>query len=320
MVQEKPKTSKVKWIAIIIIILLLAFFSMIISGILGLIFAISSINSQEPIEYGEGNVALIPIKGIILTEKTSDFFDRSLDTSSSEVLETLKRIKNDNSIKAVIFEINSPGGSGVAADEIASAIKSLNKTTVAYVREVGASAAYWIASSTDHIIANRFSTVGSIGVIGSFIEFSGLMDDHNVSYQRFVGGKYKDFGSPFRQPSKEAAQLYQELIDSLHIVFIEEIAANRNMEIDDVKKLAHGFIFTGMQGIDNGLIDQIGGKTEAIKFVEQQENITADIVEFVRPTSIFDMLGFMSSESSYKIGKGIGDSLKVEQEQKVMFR
>ena len=91
-------------------------------------------------------------------------------------------MEENKDIKAIVLEINSPGGSAVASDEIASAVKKSNKPTVAVIREAGASGGYWIASSTDHIIANRMSITGSIGVISSYLEFSGLIEKYWVGW------------------------------------------------------------------------------------------------------------------------------------------
>lgn len=316
----QQKRSFGKWIFIIVVILLLAFTSMIIAGILGLFFAVGSdIDSYESSD-GDGNVALIKINGVILTETSSSLFGGSEGTSSSDIVKRLNKIKNDDSIKAVIFEVNSPGGSGVAADEISRAIEELNKTTVAYVRDMGTSAAYWIASSTDYIIVNRLSFVGSIGAIASYIEVSGLLEEYNITYQRFVAGDYKDFGSPYREPSLEEKALFQEQLDQVHDVFIQEVADNRNMTFEEVKKVAHGMFFTGLQAKELGLVDDFGGKQEAIEYVEQAENITASVVEYKKKVTFWSLLAGTQSNKGYSIGRGIGDSIiKSSTERNIMM-
>ena len=113
-----------------------------------------------------GNVALIPIDGVIVGDKDSDFLFESV-TSSPEAVELIEKANKNPNIKAIILEINSPGGSAVASEEIANAIRKTNKTTVAWIREAGASGAYWVASATDYVVANRASITGSIVVIAS---------------------------------------------------------------------------------------------------------------------------------------------------------
>jgi protease-4 len=233
-------------------------------------------------------IAVVPIQGVILT--ASDGFGGV--TSSAFVVEELKSISEDPSVYAVILEINSPGGSGVASDEIARAVRTLDKPVVAVIRESGASGAYWIASSTDRIYASRLSTVGSIGVIGSYLEFSGLMDDYNVSYQRFVAGKHKDFGSPFREPTEEEADRYQEILDGLHTLFIEEVARGRNMSVEDVRSLADGFIYTGIQAREEGLIDEFGTVSDAEEALEEVFGQELELVWHEQPQSLFGLFGY----------------------------
>jgi protease IV len=306
---SEKKTGLGKWVFITIVILLLAFTSMIIAGILGIVMGLSSERSGTwTTKETSGNVALIKVNGIITTQTSSSMFG-SNDVSSADIMDLLNNIKNDRSISAVIIEINSPGGSGVASDEISRAIKSLNKTTVSYIRDIGASGGYWVASASDHIIANRLSFVGSIGVMGSYLEFSGLLDDFNITYNRFVGGEYKDFGSPFRKPEESESAMFQNQIDQVHDIFIKEIAENRNMKEKDVREIAHGMIFTGVQAKELGLIDEFGGRQEAITYLEDKLNVSVNIIEFRKKVTFLDMLMGVMSSRSYNVGRGIGDSV-----------
>ena len=225
---DKTNTNKKKiWTMIKILLILLIF-----SSIIALFF-----NSGNEAVTGY-NTAIIPVKGEITSEGSGGFFS-SATASAPDIIMSIEKAKNDANIKAVIFEIDSPGGSAVATDEISQAIKSLNEkniTTVAWIRESGASGAYWIASSTDHIVANRMSMVGSIGVYGSYLELYGLMNRYNVTYQRLVSGEYKDAGTPYR-PLSSAEEVYiQEKLDKIHSYFISAVAENRNMSIDSVAK------------------------------------------------------------------------------------
>jgi len=136
-----------------------------------------------------GNVALISVEGIIMGGGSS--FGQEI-VSSKTIVDFLKDAEEKSRVEAVVLEINSPGGSAVASDEIASQIKKMEKPVVVVIREVGASGGYWVASAADYVIANRMSITGSIGVISSYLEFSGLMERYGVSYERLVAGEYKD--------------------------------------------------------------------------------------------------------------------------------
>jgi protease-4 len=262
------------------------------------------------------NTAIIQVNGVITTEDASGFFSDG-GASSTALIKNIEKAKNDANVKAVIFEINSPGGSAVATDEIAQAVKTLkdnNITTVAWIRESGASGAYWIASSTDHIVANRMSIVGSIGVIGSYLEFSGLMNRYNVSYQRLVSGKYKDMGTPYKELTPAEEKLMQQKLDKIHQYFISEVSTNRNMKYEDVEKLATGEIFLGVEAKDNGLIDELGGKEETIRYVEKKLNETVVTKEFTKDKSFIESLTSAMNKNSFYIGQGIASGIVKTQE------
>lgn len=126
----------------------------------------------------DGNVAVIPINGVISFSSSNPFvsgFDYSYVKSA------IREAESNPKYEAIVLSINSPGGTPVASDEIGLLIKNAKKPTVAWIRELGASGAYWIASNADYIVANRMSMTGSIGVYASYLEFSGLMDDYNVT-------------------------------------------------------------------------------------------------------------------------------------------
>lgn len=286
------------WIFVIIVIILLFFFSMIIAGVISVLFGgdVSTLT---------GNVAVIPIKGTIVTEAGKGIFAQDL-TSSSSVIGLIDKAEKNPNIKAIVFEINSGGGTPVASDEIGSRIKKIKKIKVAWIREVGASGAYWIASATDHIIANRMSITGSIGVLGSYLEFSGLLSKYNVTYERLVGGKYKDIGSPYRKLSDDERDFFQKEIDIMHDYFIDEVAENRNIPRSKVESVATGLFYTGAEAKELGLIDEIGSEEEVKKYLEKKINTSVDFVTFAEKEGFFDMLASAMSKPFFFIGKGIG--------------
>jgi protease-4 len=253
----------------------------------------------------DGNVALIPVEGIILTGGSSSPFSESI-ASSTKIVEFIQKADENPQVKAILFEINSPGGSGVASEEIAHAIKKTNKTTVSFIREVGASGAYWVASATDQIYVNRMSITGSIGVIASYLEVSGLLKDYNVTYQRLVAGSLKDMGSPFKELTAEERDKLEEQLDIVHQFFIDEVAQNRRLSRSAVRTLATGEPILGIQARELGLVDGIGGKDEAISYIEKQHNITVEVAEYREKRTIFDVLSQVMGDSFYRMGLGIG--------------
>ncbi|MEM3374063.1 MAG: signal peptide peptidase SppA [Candidatus Woesearchaeota archaeon] len=272
------------------ILLVLKISSIIFLFIIILSYIFPYLTDLPQTTYGK-NVAIIPIHGTISVSE-GDMFSSGV-VSSESVISKLDKVLKNKEIKAVIFDINSPGGSPVPTDEISQKIKELKKyniTTIALIREYGASGAYWIASSCDYIFANRMSLVGSIGVIGSYLDFSGLLQRYNITYQRYVSGELKDMGSPFKPASEEEKKVFQKLIDDLNEIFIEEVSLNRNLSIEDVRKLATGQVYLGIEAKKLKLIDEIGTKQDAINFIEKNLNINANVIEYKDTKSIFDSL------------------------------
>ena len=259
----------------------------------------------------EDKILVIPINGVITLEKSSGIYGLG-GQSTETVLEDIKTAGKDKTVKGIILEINSPGGAVVASQEIADAVKSINKTKYAVIREVGASGGYWVASSTDKIIASPMSITGSIGVIGSYLEFSGLFEKYGIGYERIVSGEKKDIGTPYRDLTPEEKTLMENKLKIVHEYFIKQVAINRHMEIDDVRKIATGEFYLGSEAKELGLIDEFGNRETAIELMKKELNNTnIKVITREHQTSIFDLF----SGVSYNMGRGIG-SVLLEQEQK----
>jgi len=252
-----------------------------------------------------GNVALIPLQGAI----TSDG-DQSLGVttiSSKAIVNFIEDANANDQVKVLLLEINSPGGSAVASDEIAAAVKKSKKPVVALIREAGASGAYWIASASDHIIANRMSITGSIGVVSSYLEFSGLMEEYGVGYERLVAGEKKDLGTPYKKLSDSERLILEKKLQKIHQFFVKEVAANRNLELSYLQNVATGEFYLGEEALEMGLVDQLGGKDQAEAFIQEQyglKEINYHAYEY--KVGFFDLLGRVSSTFFFNIGEGIG--------------
>ncbi len=292
--------QKSKWGTIIIFLIVLFFLSIITAAFLAIFTTDSEWSSY-------GNVAVIPIKGFITVEASDSYFNEY--ASATKIIRMIKEVDEDESIKAIVFEINSPGGGAVASSEIADAIKKSNKTSVAWIREVGASGGYWIASSCDQVVAHRMSITGSIGVLASYLEFSGFIQDHNITYERLVGGKYKDMGSPFKELSDEERRILQSQIDEIHDMFIEEVAANRNLDKERVEEFATGEIMIGKKAKEFGLVDILGSEDEVKTLIEDQLNITVEFKRVKETASLLDLLSGVSAKNSFILGQGIGSMI-----------
>lgn len=257
---------------------------------------------------GLGNVAVIEIKGVIQGDKSGGVFGMPV-TSSKEIVQLIEKAEKNPLIKAVVIEINSPGGSAVASAEIADALKKSKKPVVSVIREIGASGGYWIASASDRIFAHRLSMTGSIGVISSYLEFAGFLDKYNVTYRRLVAGKYKDAGSPYKELTPEEEMLYQQKLDMLYDAFVSEVALNRNLDKKKVRELATGFVYLGTEAKEDGLIDEFGGIDEAKEYLKRLLNVKIELVPYKKKASLMDILSEVMSSQMYRIGAGIGEGL-----------
>ena len=298
---DKLPEQKFRWGYAIFVLILLIVLGFIAVGVISLFVGVD-------VESLSGNVALIPIDGVIVGSKDAGLPFESL-SSSPEVVKLIEKADQNANIKAIIFEIDSPGGSVVASEEIANAVKKINKTTVAWIREEGASGAYWIASATNHIVADRASITGSIGVVASYLEFPGLLENYNITYRRLVAGKYKDIGSPFKEMTTEEKAIFQQNLDELRDYFVSEVAKNRKMSKKDVDKIANGLFYLGTQAKELGLVDELGSKDEAVRYIETKENIKADVVEYNKQKTLFDVITNAVSQQSFSVGEGIGSAI-----------
>jgi len=279
-----------------------------IIGFFGILVASIALLSSSDTVLTTGNVAVIPVQGVITAADLGPFAAEGV-ADSTVIVEKIGQAASDPAITAIVLEINSPGGSPVASDEIGTALKKTNKTTVAVIREVGASGGYWVASATDHIVANRMSITGSIGVIGSDLDFSGFLTDHNITYRRLVAGKYKDTGSPLRPTTPEEQALMQSTINAIYEIFIDEIAANRKLPPSKVRELATGYVYLGVEAKRLGLIDELGGMDEALTYIEQRENIKASPVWYGDKPSFFDVVERFAGQTGVAIGQGLGEQV-----------
>src|SRR3989344_6134829 len=254
-------------------------------------FIVSKLDTKEVIM--QNKIAVIPIKGAITVEGTGDFFSGS-GVSSNTVTEFIKKSNEDESIKGIILEINSPGGGVVASEEIANAVKESKKPVVSWIREVGASGAYWVASASDAIVADPLSLTGSIGVTSSYLSFGELLEDYNVTYQRLVTGKYKDLATPFKELTNEERALLEKKLYDIHDYFVAEVARNRDLPEENVRALATGEFFLGQEALPLGLVDYLGGKETAMNITKQLANITSAEEKVYK-----EKLGFLDVFSSF---------------------
>ncbi|MDO8486211.1 MAG: S49 family peptidase [Candidatus Staskawiczbacteria bacterium] len=231
--------------------------------------------AEDEVNKDNCNVSGIVLRGEITTyippENFGDNDNLLYDQSASEeTVYYINEAEKDDSIKAIILEIDSYGGSPVAAEEIANALKNAKKPTVAYIRSGGLSAGYWSATGANKIFASKNSDVGSIGVTFSYLDASKKNLKDGLTYNQLSTGKFKDTGDPNKPLSADEIELIMRDINIINQNFIKIVAENRNLDIEKVRKLSDGSSVLGQMALDNGLIDQIGGLPEVKEYLKEK--------------------------------------------------
>ncbi|MBI5046629.1 signal peptide peptidase SppA [Candidatus Micrarchaeota archaeon] len=212
-----------------------------------------------------------------LTIEGSDPSLLSAGTPNSEqIASTVESLNKREDVGAVLFVVNSPGGSVVATREVYDAVKGLNKPKVAYFREVAASGAYYLSTGTDYIISDPDAITGSIGVIATYTDMSGLFEKIGLNVNTLKVGTYKDIGSPYRNMTVEERALLQNMIDEVYKEFRNTVVSNRGKKLNMnlFNNVSDGRIMSGRQALAVGLVDAVGNKKDAIKKAAELGNIT----------------------------------------------
>ncbi|HBB67193.1 MAG: hypothetical protein A2X28_08200 [Elusimicrobia bacterium GWA2_56_46] len=218
-------------------------------------------------------VAVIPIFGAIYQTDSSRVWERG----SQQIARRIKASAAKKEVKAILLDINSPGGSVGAVQEIYSAIlrakAGTKKPFVARFGDVSASGGYYVASACDAIVAEPGTITGSIGVIFSASSFAGLMNKIGMRSEVIKSGKFKDIGSPTRDMTPEERKLLQGLIDDSYEQFVAAVSGGRKMPVEQVKVLADGRIYTGRQALDVKLVDKLGDLQDALDMAGEMGKI-----------------------------------------------
>ena len=232
-------------------------FVVFVIAVFTVIYALLTSSSGTEYISGSGfgdKIAVIDVDGVIL------------DTHPT--VENLKKFADDDSVKAIILHINTPGGAASPSQEIYEAVRRVRdvkkKRIVASIESVGASGGYYIASGANKIYANPSSIVGSIGVIAEWMNYGEFLKWIKLKDVTLKAGSLKDAGSPSRDMTPEERAYLQSLIDNMHQQFIHDVADGRNMKEDDIKAIANGRVWTGQQALPLKLVDRLAGFETAV--------------------------------------------------------
>lgn len=219
---------------------------------------------------GPNTVAVIPVYGEIAYGSSNETVTVS---HPDEIKSLLNQANLDPSIGAIVLDINSPGGSPVASEEILNAVNTSQKPIISWISDTGTSGAYLVASGSDEIVASPSSWVGSIGIILTLTDLTEYYENEGIDIYSLTGGKYKDIGADYKTMTSEEKEMLQDIIDEEYQYFISLIADQRNLSIDYVETIADGRIFTGNQSLNLKLVDKLGGKDYAIDLAANMSSL-----------------------------------------------
>lgn len=249
---------------------------------------------------GGARVATIPIYNAIVD---GDSAPDGSTTGGDDIVRMLDAISEDeDSWDGVILELDTPGGSVLASEEVTDAIERLKEETdlpmLAWMRGTAASAGYYMAAPTDRIVAAPSTFTGSIGVILEYFVVDELADEVGVEAVTTKSGRLKDIGNPLRQETPEERALFQAIIDEAYDEFVEVVAKGRDMPEAEVRKLADGRIYTGRQAHELELVDELGLRSTALaemaklidEDADEDEGEDLEVVRFSRTYGLLETL------------------------------
>jgi len=234
-------------------------------------------------------ILMLQIDGVLSEESESSWLGLRRESVVARVREELDRARDDQAIAALLVRIDTPGGTVTASDLIYQEILRFKRErgvpVVAQLMGMATSGGYYVAMSADAVIAHPTTVTGSIGVIFTGLNLSGLMDKLGVADQTITSGKFKDAGSPLRPMRPEERAQIQSVIDDMYQRFLSVVREGRpSLAPEQVAKLADGRIYSAQQALANGLVDQVGGIEETVGVARARAGLAeARVVTYHRP-------------------------------------
>ena len=227
--------------------------------------------------------------------------------ASDQTVREIVDFRKDSSIDAVVLRVDSPGGGVGPSQEIYKEVERLAavKPVVVSMGSVAASGGYYVAAPADRIVANPGTITGSIGVIMGFTNYEELLEKIGLKNSVVKSGEHKDIGSPVRPMTDEDRAILQGLIDDVHRQFIEAIAHGREMEIETVRPLADGRIFSGQQAKELGLVDELGNFQDAVTLAASLADIDGEPKLVYPPKEKPDFIEYFMQEAVGQFKKGL---------------
>lgn len=236
----------------------------LVAVVLGVFFVALLISGDQRLAGSGGflpHIARVSVSGII--------------TDDQKVLDLLERVGKSSQVKAVILDINSPGGTTTGGEAMYNAIRRLaeKKPVVAVCGTLATSAAYIVALATDHIFVYGNTITGSVGVIFQWADVSELMRTLGVKVEEIKSGPLKAVPNPFEPADEKARALGEEMVQEAKVWFVDLVAERRKIEPDSVPGLTDGRVYSGRQALALKLVDEIGDEKAAKTWLQKERNV-----------------------------------------------
>lgn len=255
--QKKSRAWIVALVAVVLVFVLIAMGMHSCTSLFTSSMGYSTSASDAVDALTQDAVAVIAIDGTIQYDGTA---------SSPEGLKSLlDEAEASPHIRAVVLRVDSGGGVATAGEEMAEYLRAFSKPVVVSSASTNASAAYEISSQADYIFTAKSTSIGAIGTAIQITDTSELMDMLGINIQDITSAGSKDSTYGTRPLTDEERAYYQDMVDQINEVFIQNVAEGRGMDVEEVRALATGLTFTGMDAVENGLADEIGTKEDAIE-------------------------------------------------------
>jgi protease-4 len=244
---------------------------------------------------GETKAARIALTGPIFRNSEETLFGVPIDKIEL-TLRQIRAARGDEDVRAIVFEVDSPGGDLTASDEIRQALLDFKRSdegrkVVVFVRDMAASGGYYISTPADWLIAEPTAVIGSIGVILQTLNLKGLSEKIGVTDTTIKSGANKDLLNPFHDVPPEQIALLQDLIDRFYRRFFDIVLESRGMKPDELRSIADGRILAAEDALQSRLIDQLGYWEDAVaKTAELLGEESVKIVRYEHRPRLLDLL------------------------------
>jgi protease-4 len=253
---------------------------------------------EEGKGWSPGKVAIIPVEGLLANVRSGGLLQPT-ENSLSLFTQELDKAEKDDSVKAVVLRVNSPGGTVTCSDAMYQLVKRFkdkaHKPVVASAQEVAASGAYYVSCAADKIVAQPTSLVGSIGVVFETFQVAGTMQKIGVTSETIKSGSLKDMGSPFRLMKPEEHEVMQGMVEEYFSRFVNIVSSSRpvtELPVANLEKYEEptyagtysGRVFSGEKARALGLVDQLGLLEDAVTLAKTLAKVPdAEVVLYTRP-------------------------------------